>query len=109
MRPFPCNDPHEPTAPEDLKRILKEPKNALVKQYERLFELDGIQLTFAEDALDYIVQKAVELKLGARGLRSIIEKIMTNAMYEFPDSKKKSITITKEYAQTEFEHSIFHT
>ena len=90
-----------------MKRILKEPKNALVKQYERLFELDGIQLTFAEDALDYIVQKAVELKLGARGLRSIIEKIMTNAMYEFPDSKKKSITITKEYAQTEFEHSIF--
>ena len=104
---FPVITHMNPLAPEDLKRILKEPKNALVKQYERLFELDGIQLTFAEDALDYIVQKAVELKLGARGLRSIIEKIMTNAMYEFPDSKKKSITITKEYAQTEFEHSIF--
>jgi ATP-dependent Clp protease ATP-binding subunit ClpX len=104
---FPVITHMNPLSPEDLKRILKEPKNALVKQYERLFELDGIQLTFAEDALDYIVQKAVELKLGARGLRSIIEKIMTNAMYEFPSSKKKSITITKEYAQTEFEHSIF--
>ena len=92
---------------EALKRILIEPKNALVKQYERLFQLDGITLTFDEDSLDYIVSKAVELKLGARGLRSIIEKIMTNAMYEFPSSDKKKISITADYAKQQFESSIF--
>ena len=90
-----------------LKRILTEPKNALIKQYVKLFELDGIELHFADDAIDYIVEKAVELKLGARGLRSIVEKIMTDAMYNFPDSKDKSITIDKKYAQEQFEHSIF--
>ena len=90
-----------------LKRILTEPKNALVKQYVKLFELDGIKLDFADDAIDYIVEKAVELKLGARGLRSIVEKIMTNAMYAFPDSKDKSITIDKNYAREQFEKSIF--
>ena len=90
-----------------LKRILTEPKNALIKQYVKLFELDGITLTFADDAIDYIVEKAVELKLGARGLRSIVEKIMTNAMYNFPDSKDQAITIDKKYAKEQFEHSIF--
>ena len=90
-----------------LKRILTEPKNALIKQYVKLFELDGIELHFADDAIDYIVEKAVELKLGARGLRSIVEKIMTDAMYNFPDSKDQSITIDKKYAQEQFEHSIF--
>ena len=90
-----------------LKRILTEPKNALIKQYVKLFELDGIKLDFADDAIDYIVEKAVELKLGARGLRSIVEKIMTNAMYVFPDSKDKSITIDKKYAREQFEQSIF--
>lgn len=90
-----------------LRRILVEPKNALVKQYERLFKLDGITLTFDDDSLDYIVKKAVELKLGARGLRSIIEKIMTNAMYEFPSSTKKKISITADYAKQQFESSIF--
>ena len=90
-----------------LRRILVEPKNALVKQYERLFQLDGITLTFDDDSLDYIVSKAVELKLGARGLRSIIEKIMTNAMYEFPSSTKKKICITADYAKQQFESSIF--
>ena len=90
-----------------LRRILVEPKNALVKQYERLFQLDGITLTFDDDSLDYIVSKAVELKLGARGLRSIIEKIMTNAMYEFPSSTKKKISITADYAKQQFERSIF--
>lgn len=90
-----------------LRRILVEPKNALVKQYVRLFKLDHIDLNFDEKALDYIVKKAVELKLGARGLRSIIEKIMTNAMYEFPSSTKKKITITEEYASQQFENSIF--
>jgi ATP-dependent Clp protease ATP-binding subunit ClpX len=81
-----------------LKRILLEPKNALIKQYERLFIFDGIALTFSEDAIDYVVNKTIELKLGARGLRSIMERIMTNAMYEFPSSGKKKIEITKQYA-----------
>ena len=92
---------------EALKRILIEPKNALVKQYERLFQLDGIDLSFDDESLDYIVSKAVELKLGARGLRSIIEKIMTNAMYEFPSSKQKKMSITADYAKQQFESSIF--
>jgi len=82
-----------------LKRILLEPKNALIKQYERLFIFDGIDLTFSEDAIDYIVDKTIMLKLGARGLRSIMERIMTNAMYEFPSSGKKKIEIDKKYAE----------
>jgi ATP-dependent Clp protease ATP-binding subunit ClpX len=90
-----------------LKQILLEPKNALIKQYIQLFELDGIKLDFSDDAIDYIVNKAVELKLGARGLRSIIEKIMTNAMFDFPSSQKKKITIDLLYAKEQFEHSIY--
>ena len=90
-----------------LKQILIQPKNALVKQFVKLFDLDGIQLTFDDEAIDYIVEKAVELNLGARGLRSIVEKIMTNAMYEFPSSNKKSMSITLKYAKEQFEHSIF--
>ena len=97
----------DPLDEKALKRILTEPKNALIKQYVKLFEIDGITLTFAEDAIDYIVEKAVELKLGARGLRSIVEKIMTNAMYAFPDSKDRAITIDKKYAKEQFEQSIF--
>jgi ATP-dependent Clp protease ATP-binding subunit ClpX len=81
-----------------LKRILLEPKNALIKQYERLFIFDGIELTFTQDAIDYVVDKTTTLKLGARGLRSIMECIMTNAMYEFPSSGKKKIEIDKKYA-----------
>jgi ATP-dependent Clp protease ATP-binding subunit ClpX len=69
-----------------LKRILTQPKNALVKQYVKLFKMDGITLTFEDAALDYIVEKAVELKLGARGLRAIVEKIMTDAMFDFPST-----------------------
>lgn len=90
-----------------LKKILTEPKNALIKQYVRLFEIDGIKLDFTDEAVDYIVEKAVELKLGARGLRSIVEKIMNNAMYEFPSSRKKSISIDLSYAKEQFEHSIY--
>jgi ATP-dependent Clp protease ATP-binding subunit ClpX len=90
-----------------LKNILTQPKNALIKQYVKLFEMDGIKLTFSESAIDYIVEKAVELKLGARGLRAIIEKIMTNAMFEFPSSKKKTVTISDTYAREQFEQSIF--
>lgn len=85
-----------------LIRILKEPKNALIKQYEHLFDFDGIKLTFTDDAIDYIVDKTVELKLGARGLRSVMEKIMTHAMYEFPSTGMKIIAIDKKYAVKQF-------
>ena len=90
-----------------LKRILTQPKNALVKQYVKLFKMDGITLTFEDAALDYIVEKAVELKLGARGLRAIVEKIMTDAMFDFPSMNKKKITVTADYARENFEKSIF--
>lgn len=85
-----------------LVRILKEPKNALIKQYEHLFDFDGIKLTFTDDAVDYIVDKTIELKLGARGLRSVMEKIMTHAMYEFPSANIKKIAIDKKYAIKQF-------
>jgi len=90
-----------------LKQILTQPKNALVKQYVKLFKMDGIDLTFADEALDYIVEKAIELKLGARGLRAIVEKIMTDAMYDFPSLNKRKVQVTKSYAQEHFEKSIF--
>jgi ATP-dependent Clp protease ATP-binding subunit ClpX len=81
-----------------LKRILLEPKNALVKQFSRLFEMDNIKLTFADEALDLIVDKAIEFKLGARGLRSIIEAILNDAMFELPSKKSvKELDITVEY------------
>lgn len=82
-----------------LKNILTEPKNAIIKQYKKLFEIDGITLEIGEDVLDYIVEKAVEFRLGARGLRSICEAIMTDAMFELPSSKTKSFTVTLEYAK----------
>lgn len=81
-----------------LKRILLEPKNALVKQFSRLFEMDNIKLTFADEALDLIVDKAIEFKLGARGLRSIIEAILNDAMFELPSKKSvKELNITVDY------------
>ena len=83
---------------ETLRNILTEPKNSLVKQYIRLMEMDGVKLTFEPDALDYIVDTAVEYKLGARGLRSIIETIMMEKMFEVPSSDAKVCLITKEYA-----------
>lgn len=92
---------------EALKRILTEPKNALIKQYIKLFEMDGIALSFSDEAIDYIVKKTNELKLGARGLRSIIEKIMTHAMFTAPDTKKKKLVITLDYAKEQFEQSYF--
>lgn len=83
-----------------LKRILVEPKNSLVKQYQKLFALENIKLEFSEDALSFIATKALEFKLGARGLRSICEAIMTDAMFELPSQKSiKSFTITVQYAQ----------
>jgi ATP-dependent Clp protease ATP-binding subunit ClpX len=82
-----------------LRAILTEPKNALVKQYEKLFEMDEVTLAFEEEALDYIVEKALEYKLGARGLRSLCEAILTDAMYELPSSSDKHLQVTKDYAE----------
>ncbi len=81
-----------------LRNILTEPKNAIIRQYVKLFELDGISLKFNDDVYEYIVDKAIEFKLGARGLRSICEAIMTDLMYDAPSQDKKSVTVTKEYA-----------
>jgi ATP-dependent Clp protease ATP-binding subunit ClpX len=88
-----------------LRAILTEPKNALIKQYVRLFELEGIKLTIEDDVLDFMVEKAVEYKLGARGLRSICEGILTDAMFELPSSKEKYFNISMEYAQRKFDKS----
>ncbi|MCI7010032.1 MAG: ATP-dependent Clp protease ATP-binding subunit ClpX [Prevotella sp.] len=90
---------------EALARILSEPKNSIVKQYVKLFEMDGIELTFAPEALDLIVDKAVEYKLGARGLRSIVESIMMDAMFEAPAKKLKKFQVTLEYAQAQLDKS----
>lgn len=88
-----------------LRAILTEPKNALVKQYRKLFELEGIQLTIEEDVLDFMVEKAMEYKLGARGLRSICEGILIDAMYELPSSKETQFTLDLEYAKRKFDKS----
>lgn len=84
---------------EALEKILKEPKNSIIKQYQKLFEMDNVKLVFEEDALQYMIDKAVSYKLGARGLRSIVESIMTDAMFEAPSSRKKTFTVTREYAE----------
>lgn len=88
-----------------LRRILVEPKNSIIKQYEKLFLMDGVKLTFAEDALKLIVDKAVEYKLGARGLRSIVENIMMDAMFEVPSKKPETFEVTQEYAQQQLDKS----
>ena len=88
-----------------LTRILTEPKNSIVRQYEKLFQMDGITLTFSDDALKLIVDKAVEYKLGARGLRSIVETIMMDAMFEVPSKRIKSFEVTAEYAQKQLDKS----
>lgn len=90
-----------------LLRILVEPKNAITRQYQKLLKLDGIDLEFSEAALDLIVDKAIEYKLGARGLRSIVETIMVDIMYEAPESGKKSILIDDEYVRTQLEKAHF--
>lgn len=82
----------------DLRRILTEPNNAIIRQYKKLFDMDNVKLSFTEDALDLVVDKAIEYKLGARGLRSIVESIMIDAMYSIPSSKTKKFEVTKEYA-----------
>ncbi len=95
----------KPLDKEALTRILVEPKNSIVKQYEKLFEMDGIKLTFTPGALTLIVDKAVEYKLGARGLRSIVESIMMDAMFEIPSKRTKSFEVTAEYAQKQLDKS----
>ena len=88
-----------------LRSILTEPKNSLIRQYKKLFELEGIQLSFDEDVLDFMVDKAVEYKLGARGLRSICESILTDAMFELPSVKEEKFHLDLEYAQKKFDKS----
>jgi ATP-dependent Clp protease ATP-binding subunit ClpX len=86
-----------------LKDILTKPKNALVKQYKSLFDMENVDLTFTEDAIDFIVEKAVEYKLGARGLRSICEAILIDAMFDIPSNdKEKSMKIDAQYAESKF-------
>lgn len=93
----------DPLDSKALRRILTEPKNAITKQYEKLFQMDGMQLTIDEDVLNYVVEKAIEFKLGARGLRSICEVIMMDAMFEMPSKKEKEIHIDLPYAKAKLE------
>ena len=86
---------------ETLMRILKEPKNSLVKQYKKIFELDNIKLKFTDEALQYIVEKSIKNKIGARGLRGTMETVMGNAMFNMPSEKKKSLTIDLDYVKKE--------
>jgi ATP-dependent Clp protease ATP-binding subunit ClpX len=88
-----------------LRSILTEPKNSLIRQYKRLFELEGIQLTIDNNVLDFMVEKAVEYKLGARGLRSICESILTDAMFELPSSRENKFHLNLEYARKKFDTS----
>ena len=88
---------------EALRKILVEPKNSIVKQYIKLFEMDGIKLSFTEETFEYLVDKAVEYKLGARGLRSIVEAVMMDAMFEIPSKKVKSFEVTLEYAKAQLD------
>ncbi len=88
-----------------LRAILTEPKNAIIKQYKKLFEMDDIEFDITDEALDYIVDKAVEYKLGARGLRSLCEAILTDAMFELPESEEGEFTVTREYAEDKLNKS----
>lgn len=90
-----------------LRSILIEPKNSIIKQYVKLFEMDGIKLTFTDEALDFIVDKALEYKLGARGLRSIVESVMRDAMFEKPSTMDKELEVTLDYARGQLEKSHF--
>ena len=91
---------------EALKRILTEPKNALVKQFTKLFAMDNINLTIKDEVLDFIVEKAIEFKVGARGLRSIMEAILNDAMFELPSNDKiKELVIDRAHAEAKLEKS----
>ncbi len=97
----------DPLDRDALRRVLTEPKNAITRQYQKMFRMDGVNLVFAPDALDLIVDKAIEYKLGARGLRSIVESIMVDAMYDTPSSDIKELTITREYALEKIQQAHF--
>jgi ATP-dependent Clp protease ATP-binding subunit ClpX len=88
-----------------LRSILTEPKNSLIRQYKKLFELEGIQLSMDAAVLDFMVDKAVEFKLGARGLRSICESILTDAMFELPSARETKLHLDIEYARNKFDKS----
>ncbi len=98
----------EPLDREALLRILVEPKNSIIKQYQKLFSMDNVVLTFDQDAYEYIVDKAIEFKLGARGLRSIVEAVMIDAMFTLPSGDKKKLHVTKKYAVDQLENSDIH-
>jgi ATP-dependent Clp protease ATP-binding subunit ClpX len=95
----------EPLDEKALRNILTEPKNSIVKQYKKLFSLDGIELSFQPEVLDFIVEKAIEYKLGARGLRSIVEAIMMDVMFELPSTENKSYNVTLNFAREQLEKS----
>ena len=90
---------------EALEKILTEPKNSIIRQYKKLFEMDGVELTFDKEALDALVDKAVEYKLGARGLRSIVESVMMDAMYDMPSKKTKKFKVTADYVEKQLAKS----
>ncbi len=98
----------EPLDRSALRRILTEPKNAIIKQYIKLFDMDGIKLSFDKSALEMITDKAIEFKLGARGLRSICETIMTDAMFEAPTSNEKELKISNRYVVDKLKKSNFN-
>nr|MBD3623366.1 AAA family ATPase [Sunxiuqinia sp.] len=98
----------EPLDRQALRAILTEPRNSIIKQYVKLFKLDDIELTFEEEALEFIVDKAVEFKLGARGLRSICESIMIDAMFDSPSNDIRELVITKDYAMQKIDPSSSH-
>lgn len=100
---FPVLTHLKPLDASALRRILTEPKNALCKQYVQLFKLDGIDLKFDASGLDYLVEKAVEFKLGARGLRSIMEAVLNDAMFEMPGGERKELTVTRAFAESRFD------
>ena len=102
---FPVLTYLEPLNAQSLKRIMTEPKNALIKQYIKLFEIDGIKIKFDGEVLDFIVQKALDFKLGARGLRSICEAILTDCMFELPSKSEKEFKVTLQYAKEQFHKS----
>ncbi len=95
----------DPLDKETLRAILSKPKNALIKQYTKLFQLEGIALKIEDEVLDFMVEKAMEYKLGARGLRSICESILTDAMFELPSSDVNEFTLTADYARNKFDHT----
>ena len=94
-----------PLDAQTLRSILTAPKNAIIKQYKKLFEMDSISFSITDGALEYIVEKAMEYKLGARGLRSLCEAILTDAMYELPESDETELRVTKDYAEKKLSKS----